>query len=598
MPPGEVDNLTTPKVSLALLGALLLAGSALAQRQMENLGRGMVAMRTGTSSVYVGWRLLGTDPSDTKFNLYRVTGGVTNLVAASVTISCNSVDNGAAQASAHSWFVQPILNGVTQANSASFSMPAGAPLQQYIELPLSPPPDGVAYDGVAYTYNANDCSAGDADGDGEYEIILKWDPSNSRDNGQSGFTGDTFLDCYKLDGTRLWRIDLGPNIRSGAHYTHFMVYDFDGDGKAEIMCRTAPGSLDGLGNYVGSAAKWQDANGPRPSFSDTNDYRFSHPGGETNGYVLAGPEFLTVFEGLTGEEMATATYFPRRDPDNNDDNPTTSRIDTIWGDDYGNRIDRFLAGVAYCDGVRPSAIFCRGYYTRAYLAAWDWRNGALSLRWTFASDPSNTSYRGQGAHSLTVGDADGDGKDEITYGACAIDDDGTGLYSTGLGHGDALHMSDMDPARPGIEVWMIHESPASYGSSGLEFRAAKTGALILGVDGQNSDVGRGVAYDIDPRYRGYEMWGSRGGLMSATGVQISSTRPGQSKFLRLVGRRHAARVARRHHDLQVGLDDQRQHLDLLPRRHRVEQRHQVHALSQRRPPGRLARGSRSAHPTI
>ena len=522
--------MTIPKIGLALLGSLLLAGSTLAQRQMDNLGRGVVAMRTGPSSVYVGWRLLGTDPSDTKFNLYRVTGGSTNLVAASVTNSCNFVDNGAAQPSAHSWFVQPVLSGVTQANSKSFSMPAGAPVGQYINVPLAPPPDGVAYDGVAYTYNANDCSAGDVDGDGEYEIVLKWDPSNSRDNSQSGFTGNTLLDCYKLDGTRLWRMDLGPNIRSGAHYLPFMVYDFDGDGKAEVMCRTAPGSTDGLGNYVGSAAKWQNANGPHPSFNDTDDYRFNNPNGVTNGYVLAGPEFLTVFNGLTGEEMATATYFPRRDPDNNNDNPTDSRINAVWGDDYGNRLDRFLAGVAYCDGVRPSAIFCRGYYTRAYLAAWDWRRGALSLRWTFASDPSNTAYRGQGSHCLTVGDVDGDGKDEITYGACAIDDNGTGLYSTGLGHGDALHLSDMDPARPGLEVWMIHESPASYGAAGLEFRDARTGGLIFGVDGQNSDVGRGVAYDIDPRYRGYEMWGSRGGLMSATGVQISSTRPGQMNF--------------------------------------------------------------------
>jgi autotransporter-associated beta strand protein len=523
-------NCATIKVALVLGCSLLLAWPAAAQRQMEKLGRGVVAVRTGTNSAYVGWRLLGTDPVDTKFNLYRVTGGVTNVVAANITNSCNLTDIGAAQTLAHAWLVQPVLNGLTQALSAAFSMPTNAPIQPYLNLPLNPPPDGVAYDGVPYTYNANDCSAGDADGDGEYEIFLKWDPSNSQDNSLGGFTGNTFLDCYKLNGTRLWRIDLGPNIRSGAHYTQFMVYDFDGDGKAELMCKTAPGSLDALGNYVGGVLKWQNANGTRPSFNNTNDYRFSHPGGVTNGYVLAGPEFLTVFNGETGEELATSTYFPKRDPDNNNDNPTTSRINSVWGDNYGNRIDRFLAGVAYCDGVRPSAIFCRGYYTRAYLAAWDWRGGALSLRWTFASDPSNTAYRGQGAHSLTIGDVDADGKDEITYGAAAIDDNGAGLYSTGLGHGDALHQSDMDPLHPGLEVWMVHEEPGSYGPNGSEFRDAKTGGLIFGVDGQDEDIGRGAAYDIDPRYRGYEMWGSRGGLWSATGVQISSSVPSPKNF--------------------------------------------------------------------
>jgi rhamnogalacturonan endolyase len=518
------------KLSLALGLGLTLALSASAQRQLEKLGRGVVAMRTGANSVYVGWRLLGTDPVDTKFNLYRVTGGVTNLLAAGITNTCNYPDTGAVQASAHAWFVQPILNGVTQANSMSFAMPAAAPIRQYLNIPLSPPPDGVAYDGVPYTYNANDCSVGDVDGDGEYEVILKWDPSNSQDNSFSGFTGNTFLDCYKLDGTRLWRMDLGPNIRSGAHYLDFMVYDFDGDGKAELMCRTAPGARDGLGNYVGGAAKWQTANGPRPAFNDTDDYRFNHPGGITNGYVLAGPEFLTVFNGLTGVEMATATYYPKRDQDNNSDNPSTSRMNTVWGDNYGNRQDRFLAGVAFCDGVRPSGIFCRGYYTRAYLAAWDWRNDALTLRWTFASNPTNTAYRGQGAHSLTIGDPDGDGKDEIVYGAACIDDDGKPFYSTGLGHGDALHFSDMDPLRPGLEVWMVHEEPANYGPNGLEFRDAKTGGLIFGVDGQGNDVGRGAAYDIDPRYRGYEMWGSIGGLWSATGVQISSSAPSPKNF--------------------------------------------------------------------
>ena len=522
----------TTRFFLALLLGAVLVPSAFAQRQLENLGRGVVAVRTGSSSVYVGWRLLGTDPDDSKFNLFRVTSGVTNLVSANVSNTCNVVDGGAAQASAHAWFVQPVLNGVTQANSGSFSMLANAPTQQYLNIPLTPPPGGTAWDGVPFTETANDCSAGDVDGDGEYEIILKWDPSNSKDNSFSGFTGNTYLDCYKLDGTRLWRIDLGPNIRSGAHYMDFMVYDFDGDGKAEVMCRTAPGSVDGGSNYVGGAALWQNANGTRPAFNNTNDYRFNNPNANTtNGYVLAGPEFITVFNGQTGLEMATATWSPHRDPDTGNDNPSASTINTIWGDSYGNRIDRFLAGVAYLDGVRPSAVFCRGYYTRAFLTAWDWRGGQLTKRWVFDSNSgpaSNLDYRGQGAHSLSIGDVDGDGKDEVIYGACVIDDNGTGLYSTQLGHGDAEHFSDMDPLSPGPEIWFVHESPSSYGPYGLELHEADSGNITFGYNGTSLDVGRGAAYDIDPRYRGYETWGSGGAVKSVTGVQLASSTPPQN----------------------------------------------------------------------
>ncbi|MFM2296111.1 MAG: hypothetical protein RLZZ350_2524, partial [Verrucomicrobiota bacterium] len=523
----------TAKLFFAAVLLLTLVSGALAQRQLEKLGRGVVVVRTGTTSAYVGWRMLGTDAEDIGFNLYRSANGgaAVKLNSSTLTNNCNWSDTTGDFTVTNSYFVRPVTNGVEQTSSAAFTLPANSTVQQFLNIPLTPPPSGTTWDGVPFDQTANDCSTADVDGDGEYEIILKWDPTNSHDNSQSGFTGDTFLDCYKLNGTRLWRIDLGPNIRSGAHYMDFMVFDFDGDGKAELMCRTAPGSIDGQGNYVGGAAKWQNANGTRPAFNDTDDYRFNNPNANTtNGYIMHGPEFITVFNGLTGAEMATTTFYPKRDPDNNDDNPTASRINTIWGDSYGNRLDRFLAGVAYVDGIRPSGIFCRGYYTRAYVTAWDWRNGTLTKRWSFNSDPSNLNYKGQGAHSLSIGDVDGDGKDEIIYGAACIDDNGTGLYTTLLGHGDAEHFSDMDPLRPGLEIWFVHESPASYGPNGLEMHDAKTGALLITVDGQNADVGRGVAYDIDPRYRGYEMWGARGGLMSATGVQISSSHPSQENF--------------------------------------------------------------------
>src|SRR5262245_11561933 len=478
---------------------------------MENLGRGVVAVRSTTTEVFISWRVLGTDPPDTAFNLYRSTGGGAPalLNAIPITGATYFVDNTADLTQTNAYFVRPIVFGLEQSPSASFTLPANAPVRQYLRIPLQVPQGGVTPVGEAYTYSPNDARVGDLDGDGEYEIILKWDPSNAKDNSQSGYTGNVYLDAYKLDGTRLWRIDLGRNIRAGAHYTQFQVYDLDGDGKAEVACRTADGTVDGVGNVIGD----QNA-----------DYRNSA------GYVLDGPEFLTVFNGQTGAAMATASYVVPRGTVSN------------WGDSYGNRVDRFLAGVAYLDGQRPSLVMARGYYTRTVLAAWNWRNGAFTNVWTFDTGDTGTpnqyaAWRGQGNHQLSIGDVDGDGRDEVMYGACAIDDNGTGLFSTGLAHGDALHMTDMDPDRPGLEVFQPHESPTNYGANAAELRDARTGALIFGIQG-SGDIGRGLALDVDPRYRGYEMWasGNTGGMYTAQlstpnavlgprGVQISATKP-------------------------------------------------------------------------
>jgi rhamnogalacturonan endolyase len=279
-----------------------------------------------------------------------------------------------------------------------------------------------------------------------------------------------------------------------------MVYDLDGDGKAEVACKTAPGTVSGTGVNVLLSGD-----------SASADYRSSA------GYILTGPEYLTIFNGQTGAALATTSYVVPRGTVGN------------WGDTYGNRVDRFLAGIAYLDGVRPSLIMCRGYYTRAVIVAWDWRNGALTQRWTFDTGDSTTgslaAYRGQGAHSLSIGDVDGNGTDEIIYGACTINANGTARYSTGLGHGDALHMSDMNPNRAGKEVWMVHEGPSAYGTRGLELHDASTGAFLVSVDGEGADVGRGCAGDIDPRYAGYELWGARGSLYSVTGTVIGTAKP-------------------------------------------------------------------------
>jgi rhamnogalacturonan endolyase len=455
------------------------------RKQVERLDRGLVAVRLDSNRVYLGWRLFGTDPAATSFNIYRNNRKINRRPLTGAT---NYVDS---TAESGVYIVKPVLFGIEQAASR----PAGLWADSYLDIPLQIPPGGTTPAGEAYTYVANDCSAGDLDGDGEYEIILKWDPTNAKDNSQSGYTGNVYLDAYKLNGNRLWRIDLGRNIRAGAHYTQFMVYDLDGDGKAEVACKTADATIDGKGVVIGDAAA---------------DYR------NAGGYVLAGPEFLTVFNGETGAAMATADYVPARGSV------------AAWGDNYGNRVDRFIAAVAYVDGVRPSLIMGRGYYTRLVRAAWDWRNGQLSLRWTFDSDTLHMNYRGQGNHQMTIGDVDGDGKQETVNGSSVIDDNGVGLWANAMGHGDALHMSDLDPDRPGLEIWQPYESPRGNGSVGAALVDAKTGERIFTVTEATADVGRGLAADIDPRYKGYEMWASRGGLYTAKGVEIGTVKPSQN----------------------------------------------------------------------
>ncbi|GAA5171690.1 rhamnogalacturonan lyase [Viridibacterium curvum] len=450
----------------------------------------MTAIYTG-SGVFISWRSLGTDVSGMTFNVYR---NGTKLNSSALTVTNYSDSSGT---SSSSYTVKPVINGVEQTADAAKATWSTV----YKSIPIQQPAGGTTPDGVAYTYEANDGTPADLDGDGQYEIILKWQPTNAKDNSLSGYTGNTIIDAYKLDGTRMWRIDLGKNIRAGAHYTTMVAYDLDGDGKAEVMLKTADGSKDGKGTVIGDSSA---------------DYRNS------SGYVLSGPEYLTVFNGQTGAAMATTNYLPGRG--------TVSS----WGDNYGNRVDRFLGGVAYLDGKRPSAIFSRGYYTRAVVVAWDWRDGKLTQRWTYdtgSSTSTTTSAYHQGAHWLSTGDADGDGKDDIIFGAAAISSSGTLMYSTGLCHGDALHFGKFNPARSGMEVFMVHETPDCYGSNGVEMHDAATGKILWGKSGEGVDVGRGVCGDIDANYLGEECWGSRGGLVAANGTQISTSAPSPKNFM-------------------------------------------------------------------
>ena len=460
----------------------------------EMLGRGAVAVRVSPDTVMVGWRYLSSDPLGAAFNVYR--DGLL-VTPRPVAVSTQFYDYNPSRAEAF-YEVRPVVDGREVAASAGrFVLPADAPTG-YLNIPLEPPAPQRMPDGDSCRYAANDASVADLDGDGEFEIVLKWEPTNAKDNSHSGFTGTVFFDAYKLNGKRLWRIDMGRNIRAGAHYTQFMVYDLDGDGRAEMVAKTADGTVDGRGMVIGDPSA---------------DYRVG-VGGDTpgrKGYIASGPEYLTVFEGRTGAALQTVDYIPPR-----------GRLEA-WGDNYANRSERYLAAVAYLDGKRPSVVMCRGYYTRTVLAAFDWDGRQLKSRWVFDTDSARwASYAGQGNHNLRVADVDGDGCDEITYGSCAIDHDGTGLYNTGFGHGDALHLTAFDPSSDRLQVWDCHENRRD----GSDFRDAATGKVIFRIP-SSKDVGRCMAADIDPTNYGVEMWSSAsGGILNIKGEVVCAAPEG------------------------------------------------------------------------
>jgi rhamnogalacturonan endolyase len=496
-----------------------------AQRWMENINRATVAIQLGGDSIYIGWRMLGTDPEDTGFDVYRMAGSESpvKLNKTPLTRTTDYIDVCRLPAGEVKYFVKP------DGGSLINEVPDTAMVWEnnYLSVPLQTPEN----------YSPGDASVGDLDGDGDYELVIHM-TGRGADNARAGMTSEPILDAYEMDGTHLWRIRLGPNIREGAHYTQFMVYDLDGDGKAEIACKTADGTIDGQGHTIGDpGAIHRNPAGTKITVIRRGKERER----DVSGLILSGPEYLTVFDGATGSALATVDYIPQRHPETN--SPTPSQIRETWGDDYGNRMDRFLACVAYLDGERPSLVMCRGYYTRSVLAAWNWREGKLHHVWTFDSDdgtPGNEAYRGQGNHNLSVGDVDNDGRDEIIYGACVIDDNGTGLYSTGFGHGDALHFSDLDPGHHGLEIFNIQER---FDDAGANFRAAGSGKVLWkkpstemttrGRD-RGEGPGRAAAFNIDPRYPGSECWvaggGGINGLFNARGELISEIRPRNCNF--------------------------------------------------------------------
>ena len=525
-------------MSATALGIFAGSAAEAAPRWMEALDRGAVAVPAKDGGNLVSWRLLATDAETLQFDVYR---DGKKINARPLSGGTNLLDKSGTPQSTY------VIRTRAKGKNIETSKPAAVWPEGYLSIPIQQPPAGVTPTGEAYTYTAHEASVADLDGDGRYELVLKWDPassdpakgpitspSNARDNAFDGYTGPVYLDAYTLDGKRLWQINLGRNIRAGAHYTQFQVFDYDGDGRAELAVRTSDGTIDGNGKILGNPdVDWRETGGETPSTDRTGGK--VQPNGSfvapLQGRILKGPEFLTIFDGLTGKALASEAYWPGRDP--RTDAPTAAQLKETWGDGYGNRSDRFLAGTAYLDGQRPSIVMARGYYARSTLAAWDWRDGKLTRRWTFDSAaPGNETYGGQGNHQLSVADVDQDGKDEILYGSMVVDDDGKGLWSSGLGHGDAMAVSDLDPTHPGLEKFGAHEDVRHNGGIGSAMLDARTGKVLWSTPADR-DTGRGVAGDIDPRFPGAEAWAANSDVLyTAQGKPIEGVkRPREQSFL-------------------------------------------------------------------
>lgn len=491
--------MVTSVASIPVLTSYADTNSTTEKRVMEKLDRGTVAVKTN-DGVYLSWRLLGTESlTNQAFDIYRDSEKIYTTGEHDAT--CYTDSKGTAD---NKYTVVPKGEAIDKTEAVDVwttNTTYKGRSVAYKDIAFKVPDGGKTPKDEEYTYTANDMSVGDLDGDGEYEYIVKWDPSNSKDNSVKGYTGNVYLDVYELDGTLLWRIDLGVNIRAGAHYTQYMVYDFDGDGKSEVILKTAPGSKDGEGNYVSKAGK------NITKGDDKKDYRNS------SGLLMGkdgGPEYLTVFNGETGAAMQTVDFDP----------PRSILTSSEWGDSYANRSERYLAAVAYLDGVHPSVVMTRGYYTYVYAAAYTWDGTDLKEQWLSTNTPTeenggtgctvkyadgtsknntNKTLYAQGAHSVSVADVDNDGYDEIIFGSAVLDHDGTVLTYDGRGHGDAEHVSDFDNDGK-QEIFMAHEAGKHNDKIipyAVDIKRYNGDIMLQAAQG---DIGRGIMDNVDDEY--------------------------------------------------------------------------------------------------
>ena len=493
-------------------------------RQMEKLDRGLIAIKTD-GGVYLSWRLFdnednifGSADKNVSFNVYRDGKKISE-----VATKTNYVDSTIGT----NYSVAPVINGV----EGEKCNPVTAYNNSYFDIPLLKPDDETIYDPsnnklATYSFFPADCSTGDVDGDGEYEIIVKW-TSHERDVGTPAYSGTVHLAAYKLDGTKLWKndIELGKNVYSSAHTLQFLVYDFDGDGKSEVICQTSLGSKDGQGKYVSNAAQTdEEIKAITDKENSTADYRSS------SGVITKGEEFLTVFNGETGAAMDTISLPTTRGSENGVD----------YGDDFGNRSNRFVSDIAYLDGEKPYAIYLRGYYfgrngkQRTSIAGISWDGTALSPTYRFDTQKGQEGYYdgayqyvGNGNHNCTVADVDNDGKDEFITGALCMevndDNEFRPKWCTYLQHGDALHIGNYDPTHTGFEFFTVHEDSGTNSLSGnditLDFGMsvidAETGNIMF-HEGASADTGRGVMANVGAGGY-YQIWSAKNSARQSNG---------------------------------------------------------------------------------
>lgn len=410
-------------ILLIIIATMLLSIAAVQAKTVENLDRGLVAMKT-SEGIYLSWRLRADEDYNSEFVIYRDGQKIAQTELTNYIDKDGNMDSG--------YQIAIIENGAEQKKSDwAMAYPMGS---DYFDIQLDKPQDAVLPNGESVEYVVGDATCGDCDGDGVYEIIQMW-VAGAKDNSQDGYTGNVLIDAYKIDGSKLWRIDLGKNIRAGAHYTQMIAADFNSDGICELALKTAPGSVDGLGRYVTEVSLDESIK----NADNSVDYR------NTSGKILDGPEYFTVFSGKDGSALDTI-YYPVPRGGLND-----------WGDDFGNRVDRFLGCAAYLDGEKPSIVTWRGYYTRMTASAYDLTDGRLVLRNSFDTDISGEEYEHQGNHSIVAVDVDNDGKDEIISGSICLDDDMSIKWCSYRGHGDAHHIGWYDKESETPIYFSVHE---------------------------------------------------------------------------------------------------------------------------------------------
>ncbi len=410
------------------------------ERIRENLGRSLTARPAPDGrSVHLSWRLLESDHPEIGFDLYRRTGDRDELLNRKpITATTDFTDTEPSEKA--SYRIVP--------RYGTRRLPASAET----EVDLTALRSGKPYTAIPVTGRVGKLGVGDLDGDGEYDFVVRT-PDTGVDPGVQGRHYDSVytIAAYRRDGRKLWEYSLGEGVEPGVWYSPFAVYDFDGDGRAEVALRICPDGKRDERRRVGS-----------------------------------GTEYLVVLDGMTGHEIARAPWIER-----------TPRLGDL------NRQNRHQIGMAYVDGRTPAIIVARGTYRAMLAEAWQLHDGRLTRLWRWDGDEENPVVRSQGAHNMVAGDVDGDGRDEILLGGCMLDDNGTLLWSAGIGHPDKTYLTDIDPRRPGMEVLLCSEISNDAGR-GVCCVDAATGQQVWNIGTPTTHVGDGMAADIDPRHPGLE----------------------------------------------------------------------------------------------